>query len=39
MYNINLSGLIERQIAGVLIQMERVALDVDLRSILGRVQI
>ena len=37
--NIYLSGLIERQIAGVLIQMERVALDVDLRSILGRVQI
>ena len=37
--NIYLSGLIERQIAGVLIQMERVALDVDLRSILGHVQI
>ena len=37
--NIYLSGLIERQIAGVLIQMERAALDVDLRSILERVQI
>ena len=37
--DIYLSGLIERQIAGVRIQMERVALDVDLRSILGRVQI
>ena len=37
--DIYLSGLIERQIAGVRIQMGRVALDVDLRSILGRVQI
>ena len=37
--NIYLSGLIERQIAGVQIQMERVVLDVGLRSILGRVQI